>query len=175
MGKVRHGLYSVKAKLERGKLDLRSSMGQAMKRLRADLEASLGGRDQLSAQEVALLDRIVVKLLVLESIETWALQQPKLIKRGGLLPPVLSRNYLSWSAELRRDLLALGLQRRAKDLPNLQEYLRTRANHPADPTEPDPYQGQGEETIIDGQGSQGAADGDLAASQTEPEEEQHED
>jgi hypothetical protein len=123
---VRHGLYSLKSKLERGKIDLRSAVGQAMKRRRADLENSLGGRDQLSAQETALLDRVVVKVLVLESVEAWALKQPRLVRRGGNLPPVLSRNYLSWSAELRRDLLALGLSRRAKVVPNLASYLAAR-------------------------------------------------
>lgn len=126
MSRTKHGAYRLKLALEHGQIDGRSAVGQALKRLRSSFETSLGG--QLSMQEAALVDRAVVKLVILESIERWALQQSQLIAPDGRLPGVLARNYLSWSAELRRDLQALGLSRRSKDAGTLEALLNEAAN-----------------------------------------------
>lgn len=44
----------------------------------------------MSAQEYALLDRVIIKPLVIQGIECWAMKQSRLVKRGGHPPPVLS-------------------------------------------------------------------------------------
>lgn len=124
--KPSHGAYQLKSKLEQGKLDLRSSAGQAMKRLREAFHADLGG--DLSTAQKALVDRAITKIMIAELVEAWTLKQTSIISTSGELPPVLKQNYLSWSAELRRDLLALGLQRRPKDVKDLGSLLSEAAN-----------------------------------------------
>lgn len=165
---LRHGAWSLKRALDLGKLDGRSEAGQALKRLRTQLETDLGGVENLSAQERILLDRIVKKVLIVEMLESYSLSRRSIFKRNGELIGALGRHYLSFCESLRRDLVAVGLSRRAKGVPSLSAYLAARAQAPSNG--PEPYRDPGEEPLIDGQGSQGAAGGDLAASQTEPEE-----
>lgn len=74
------------------------------------------------------MDRIVKKIMMVEAIETYALSRRSIFKRNGDLVPCLGKNYLAYSAELRRDLLAIGLKRRMKDVPSLQDYLQARAS-----------------------------------------------
>jgi hypothetical protein len=120
---VTHGANTLKRILSNGKLDHRSSVGRALRRLRAQFTADLGGQEALSTQESALVDRVVIKILVLHTVEGWTLRRRSLVKRSGQLPAVLDRNYISWSESLRRDLVALGLKRRAKDL-SLNDFLK---------------------------------------------------
>lgn len=131
-----HGAWTLKRALDTGRLDMRSEAGQAIKRLRMQLETDLGGVDTLSTQERLLVDRIVKKALIIEALETYALGRKSIFKRNGELIGALGRHYLSYTEALRRDLLAVGLQRRAKNVPNLQDYLQARANQ-TDGTEPD--------------------------------------
>lgn len=145
-----HGAWSLKRALNTGRLDMRSEAGQAVKRLRAQLVADLGGADTLSTQERLLVDRIVKKVLIVEALETYALRRKSLFKRNGELIGCLGRHYLAYSEALRRDLLAVGLQRRAKDVPNLSDYLNARAA--ANGTDPTPDREQGTEEITDQDG-----------------------
>lgn len=125
--KSTHGAWSLKRALNTGRLDMRSEAGQAIKRLQTRLETDLGGADNLSTQERLIVDRIVKKALIVEALESYALSRRTIFKRNGELIGCLGRHYLSYTEALRRDLQALGLQRRAKDVPNLQDYLQARA------------------------------------------------
>lgn len=128
-----HGAWSLKRAINTGRLDMRSEAGQAIKRLQTRLETDLGGTDNLSTQERLIVDRIVKKVLIVEALETYALSRKSIFKRNGELIGCLGRHYLSYTEALRRDLLAVGLQRRAKDVPNLQAYLEARASQADEP------------------------------------------
>lgn len=147
-----HGAWTLKRALDTGRLDMRSEAGQAIKRLRTQLETDLGGADTLSTQERLLVDRIVKKALIIEALETYALSRRSIFKRNGELIGALGRHYLSYTEALRRDLLAVGLGRRAKDVPNLSDYLNARAA--ANGTEPEPYSDMENSGIASGETTQ---------------------
>jgi hypothetical protein len=121
---VKHGGYAMLSALQSRKIDGRSEIGVQLRKLRQAIEADLGGVENISTAQRALLDRALFKMLICEGVERWALSQPKLIKRDGTIPPVLGRVYLGWSEALRRDLQIVGLQRRAKDAGSLDALLR---------------------------------------------------
>lgn len=160
-----HGAWSLKRALNTGRLDMRSEAGQAVKRLRAQLESDLGGADTLSTQEHLMVDRIVKKALIIEALESYALSRKTIFKRNGDLIGALGRHYLSYAEALRRDLLAIGLQRRAKDVPNLQDYLSARVV--ANDTEREPHQEQGTEESIENQDTQEPQERDHSPAQDE--------
>jgi hypothetical protein len=98
---------------------------------RQDLLSALGGQDATSPQEQALVDLVVRTKLYVDSIDAWIMEQPSLVqaRRKSILPVLRERQTLADS--LARLLGQLGLQRRAKDVPNLQAYLASRSAHPA--------------------------------------------
>lgn len=118
-----HGAWTLKRAIDNKRLDMRSEAGQAVKRLRAQLETDLGGADSLSTQERLLVDRIVKKTLIIETLEIYALGRKTIFKRNGELIGALGRHYLSFAAELRRDLQTLGMKRRSKEI-GLHDLLR---------------------------------------------------
>jgi len=120
---LKHGGYALLARLSNNRLDGRSEVGVALRQLRQNLGADLGGLKSLSTQQRILLDRAVRKVLILEAMENYVLTRKSLFKRNGELVGCLGKNYLAFSAELRRDLVTLGLKRHTKDL-NLKDYLR---------------------------------------------------
>jgi hypothetical protein len=79
---------------------------------RTDLVADLGGQDNISTQQSALIDLAVKSKLLLDSIDAWLLTQPTLInkRKKALLPVVLQRQTLADG--LARYLAQLGLERR---------------------------------------------------------------
>jgi hypothetical protein len=105
-------------------IDRRTSLGKHLAAWRADLVADLGGEAALSTQQRALVDVIVRQKLLLESVDSWLLVQPALVnsRKRTLLPVVRERQGLADS--LARYLAQLGLERRAKPVPNLHDYLR---------------------------------------------------
>lgn len=117
---LKHGVNTLKRILSNGKLDGRSAIGQLIKRIRAGIEADLKGN--LSGREEAIVDRCVFKIVVLLSIEGWTMKRRALVRRGGSLPAILDRNYISWSESLRRDFVSLGLKRKVRDI-NLNDLL----------------------------------------------------
>lgn len=153
-----HGAWTLKRALDLGKLDGRSEAGQAIKRLRMQLEADLGGADTLSTQERLLVDRIVKKALIIEALESYSLSRKSIFKRNGELIGALGRHYLSYTEALRRDLLAVGLQRRTRDVPSLTDYLSARAA--ANDTEPAPYHDTENSGIANGEATQDGQEAD---------------
>ncbi len=89
--------------------------------------ANLGGPEAVSTQEAALIDAATTTKLLLDHADSWLLGGPgRLInaRRRSLYPVVLQRGQLA-DARLRH-LAALGLKRRAKPTPSLQEYIAER-------------------------------------------------
>ncbi len=86
----------------------------------------LGGAEAISTQQRAVVDLAVKSKLILDSIDNWLLQQPSLInlRRRALLPVVIQRQQLADG--LLRALEKLGLERRAKPVPALREYLEAK-------------------------------------------------
>jgi len=101
--------------LSRATLDGRTNAAKAFDRLVADIESDLGGHDQLSAIEVALVEAFAGAAVTLQHLNTQlALGQPIDLSQHaqavGAMVRVASR---------------LGLQRRARDVgPTLGEILR---------------------------------------------------
>jgi hypothetical protein len=82
----------------------------------------LGGDDNISTHQSALVDLTVKSKLLLDSIDAWLLRQPTLInnRKKSLLPVVLQRQQLADG--FARYLAQLGLKRISKEI-SLQDYV----------------------------------------------------
>jgi hypothetical protein len=121
-----HGLKVLKRAVKtlgRRLIDRRTSIGKALAQWQAELVADLGGRAAISTQEKALVELCVRTKLMLDSIDHWLLQQPRLvnIRKQSLLPVVIQRTTLANA--LSQYLGQLGLTRRAKPTATLADYL----------------------------------------------------
>jgi hypothetical protein len=79
------------------------------------LTQALGGEP--SPQQVLLIQRASTKAL------RCALVENKILRLRGEIPESLSQDYLRWARELRADLVALGLDRKLKNISDLQSYV----------------------------------------------------
>jgi len=107
---VKHGGY-VK------KWDRRTREGRAIEMIQSELVSSLGGPENISVQQLLLIQRCSMKSLQCALIES------QLLKNNGQTGERLEQHYLRWARELRSDLLALGLERKARPVQGLQQYL----------------------------------------------------
>ena len=131
----RHGLTTAKARVKlRGldALDRRSAAAQDMSQFKDDLLADLGGEDNISTQEMQLVDLTCRARLFLNHIDAWLMGQESLVnrKRRSLLPVLKERQAIATHLSLL--LQQLGLQRRQKPVPSLQQYLETRKQDPSE-------------------------------------------
>ena len=81
-----HGRYSLMRGLSRAsrrttRVDRRTTVGRALAAWRAELLADLGGIENVSTQELALVEEAVKTKLILDSVDAWLLQQPTLIAK----------------------------------------------------------------------------------------------
>ena len=106
---VKHGGYIQK-------FDARTRAGRAIEQIQAELVSSLGGPENVSVQKILLIQRCSVKALKCALIES------EILKSNGT-GERLKENYLRWAREMRADLMALGLERRARPVQGLHEYL----------------------------------------------------
>jgi len=95
-------------------LDKRTAMGKALERWSQEIINDLGGRDNISAQQAAIIDLAVKNKLILDSIDRWIFRQPSLIDKGkrALLPVVRERQ--SIANALAEFMAQLGLERGTK-------------------------------------------------------------
>ncbi len=109
------------------RIDGRTREGKALRFLEATLVTSLGG--DVSAQETALIQRAAFKLFRCGLLEKHLMALETKVRMEGKplgslrIPEHLTKSYLQWSREARADLMALGLERRAKPVQDLQAYL----------------------------------------------------
>jgi hypothetical protein len=125
-GNTTHGLATMKKAVNKlgGRLiDRRTSLGKALDQWRGQLIADLGGPDMISSQELAIVNLAVKTKLLLDSVDTWLLQQPTLInsRKKKIHPAVLERQQLADA--LARYMAQLGLKRRAKPTQSLGDLL----------------------------------------------------
>ncbi len=126
----KHGLTAMKSALSKPgarAIDRRTKIGRALLQWRNELLEDLGGVDAVSTQQIAVVELAVKSKLLLDSIDAWLLKQPSLVnaRKKSLLPVVRERQQLADS--LARYMGQLGLERRVKPTPSLQEYLAKHA------------------------------------------------
>ncbi|MEO7329122.1 MAG: hypothetical protein ABI193_11115 [Minicystis sp.] len=126
----------MKAALKDGRspaIDRRTTVGRQLATWWSDLATDLGGADQLSTQQGALVDEAVKLKLMLDSVDAWVLSQPTLVNKTkrSLLPIVRER--LALVAQLQSILRDLGLERRTKDPLDLNAYLRAKQKPSEEP------------------------------------------
>ena len=119
--KVKHGAYSL---IARGDLpQKRRYLEKHLSEVRKGLIRDLGpDEENLTTAQLILIDRAVGKLGVLRCVEEFA--KEKGVMEGKELSPILRQNYLSWSNSLRLDLVALGIDRKQLDGPDIQQVMR---------------------------------------------------
>lgn len=107
-----HGGYSF---LTTGRLpDQRVKLMRHLSAVRASLVHDLGGtEDNLSAQQIILIDRSISLLGIIRCIEEDA--KEKGVFQGDSLRPSLGKHYISYTNSLKQILQLLGLKRRSID------------------------------------------------------------
>ena len=116
------------------RLDGRSAVAVAVRKWKADVTADLGG--DLSRAQDTILESAAQAWVILSSLDAWIARQPTLVtKKRQLLPVVLQRMQIAEG--LARNLERLGLERRAKQVQTLHDYLAAKASEtPARPSRP---------------------------------------
>jgi hypothetical protein len=96
------------------RLDMRFRTGKALVRWRLELVQDLGGEDNISTQQAALIELAVRSKLMLDTIDNWILAQDSLVNKSkrAVLPVVVQRQQLADG--LARYLSMLGLERKVK-------------------------------------------------------------
>jgi len=118
-----HGLKTLRravTQLTTRRLDGRSAVAVAVRRWKEDVRADLGG-DLTRAQET-ILEAAAQAWVILASLDDWIARQPTLVtKKRQVLAVVMQRMQIAEG--LARNLERLGLERRAKPVPDLTAYL----------------------------------------------------
>src|SRR5437870_8102778 len=133
----KHGLTTLRRTVEAigGRLlDGRTTLAKQLAAWKADLVRDLGG--DVSTQQAAVIDLAVRTRLLLDSIDAWLLTQPSLVnaRKRALLPVVRERQALADA--LARYMSLLGLERRARPVAVLTEYLAARKAQAGSPRAP---------------------------------------
>ncbi len=101
------------------KLDGRGIIARQMKVIRSDLVEALGGDGALSPQQDILIEGLALRVIRCRMLTAAML--------GGDGLSAEAERRLNWHlASIRRDLVALGLEKRAAREPTLQEYLSSK-------------------------------------------------
>jgi hypothetical protein len=104
-------------------IDSRTRIGKALMAWRAQLVTDLGGPEELSTQQLAVVDTILRTKLFLDSVDCWLAKQPHLAdrKKKALIPALMQRQALADA--LTRNLAILGLARAKQREPSLRDFL----------------------------------------------------
>ena len=118
-----HGLYAMRRSLSvltTRRLDGRSAVAVAARRWKEDIRRDLGG-DLTRAQET-ILEAAAQAWVIVSSLDDFIARQPTLVtKKRRVLDVVVQRMQIAEG--LARNLERLGLERRAKPVPDLTAYL----------------------------------------------------
>ena len=126
-GNVTHGdtlLKKAVKELGTKALDGRSVLAIELKQERRELIAALGGPEEISPQEMAIVEMIAMKRIRRKPIQEWALLNRDALfnRRNKCLAPIALQLEQLEESEVRL-LKELGLKRRARQLPSLSDYL----------------------------------------------------
>jgi len=127
MSNDKHGLFRLKAALKlRGwsGIDGRSLGAKQLFSWRSELVSSLGGERNLTPQRKAIIETVCRTRLFLDTLDIWLMGQPSLllVRKRTILPALRERQSLADS--LLRHLQALGLERVAAPVEDLQGYIK---------------------------------------------------
>jgi hypothetical protein len=111
------------------RLDGRSAVAVAVRTFKADIRRDLGN-DLTRAQETILEDAAQA-WVIRQALDDWMMRQPSLVTRKRTLLPVVEQR-MRVAEHLARQLDRLGLERRAKPVPSLSEYLGAGRPAPAE-------------------------------------------
>ena len=108
-------------------LDLRSPGARSLIAWQRNVIADNGGEEGLATTWKTILEVATRTKLFIDHLDAWLLEQKTLVnyKRRCVLPVLRERQALADS--LVRYLQILGLERRAKPVPSLQEYLASKS------------------------------------------------
>jgi hypothetical protein len=120
-----HGLRTYRRALTHlgtTKLDQRTSVAIGVKRFVADVVRDLSGDP--SAQQLAVLEVAARTKVMRDAVDDWLLRQPSLLvaRKRTLIPALTQRQQLATS--FVQHMQALGLERKAKPVPSLAEFVR---------------------------------------------------
>jgi hypothetical protein len=116
------GLYCRPTRLD----DLPPEVAEARRVRRDALVGQLGGIDEVTPAQAALIDLVVSAAMQLDSVDAYLLTLPSLVdKRGRRVWPVV-RDRMALSGHVQGLLRDLGLERKAKRVRSLDEYLTER-------------------------------------------------
>jgi hypothetical protein len=101
-----------------------------------ELVTALGGEENISPQEHALLEMIVRTRILIDGVDAFLLGQETMVnkKKRAILPALRERQSLVDS--FARLLGQLGLKRREKPIPSLHEYLAEKREEVVTPANP---------------------------------------
>jgi hypothetical protein len=119
---IRHGGESTALRL--GRFDLRSSLGKQYRSRVEALVAHLGGADAVSVPLRSLVDQ-AARLHLLVGIAWTELSKTGAFLKGEPTPALHA--FLRLIGEERSVLVTLGLERKAREVPDLQTYLEQKA------------------------------------------------
>ena len=106
--------------MNRSSLDGRTAVAKVYDQLVAQIHADLGGRDRLSAIELSLVEAFAGASVTLDHLNTRLLA-------GAELTQALVGMAAVASSTMVRVAMRLGIERRAKIVPSLDEFLAMRA------------------------------------------------
>jgi hypothetical protein len=127
----RHGLPALKRRVAIKGLDafdLRSAAARRMIDWRDELVSALGGQENVTPQEYALLEMLIKTRLLLEHVDGYVLGLDSLVNRKKHALKPIVRERLTLVDTCSRLLSQLGLKRREKPIPDLKDYLHENYN-----------------------------------------------
>jgi hypothetical protein len=125
-GNTTHGIVATKKALKvlgSRAIDARTTLGKQLKAWRQELVADLGGFDQVSVQELAIIDNLVKKKLIADSVAVYVMKAKKLVKGRRLSTDPVVEQWFRLTDSIANDLKTLGLKRRAKPTQSLGDLL----------------------------------------------------
>jgi hypothetical protein len=103
-----HGGYKELKRWKAGKRpDRRTPFGRYIATVEETIVEDLGGHRALTQRQRLLLDRVVEKLIFLERIGAWTMEQERILDVKGELVACLGKSYIAFNNALRLDLAAL--------------------------------------------------------------------
>jgi hypothetical protein len=125
------GLYAAKKELfNHGSkpIDKRTQAGRSIQEWKAAIISDLGGEEELTTAKQAIVDLAVKNMLLLGIIDQFVFREQAVVnKRNRSLFPIISQRQ-ALADSLIRYLTTLGLERVAKRVPVLSEYLAEKAS-----------------------------------------------
>jgi len=129
MSKFKHGAYLwLKERKIHPSIRGHKKLQKYLNDLETDLIKDLGGPGQLTAAKEILIKTVIEAygFILLASMYTKkeGILDPILLERGVVeLQPVLGRQFIAFMNACRQSLVALGLERKAKEGPDLMTYV----------------------------------------------------